>query len=380
MNEYFLTIFNKKDMKNYIPIGTLLLLATLIFSCKGQQTTDQSIKVVSQPEQPVQPEQPKQPKINSPQIDSYLTVNKTITAPDAPSGITRTMIQDKKGDIWFATWQGIIHYDGTIFTNFTHQKGLEPFRVFTILEDQLGNLWFGTVGGGIYHYDGKVVTHFTTKDGLVNNRIGCFFEDKKGQIWIGTGGGISKYDGEIFTNFTTEDGLTNNDVNTIVEGKNGKLWFGTRGDACSFDGETFTKFTKFPKFTNLGRQSFENVRSIIKDKKDNLWFGGKDGLWVYDGILLTNLTKDFIGHIYEDKEGNIWTNSVAPNQWALSRYDKIALDNGNTKPTQIKVEKSMIFGILKDKEGSIWVGTLDGAYRYDGQSFTYFKDEKVKNG
>jgi ligand-binding sensor domain-containing protein len=195
----------------------------------------------------------------------------------------------------------------------------------------------------------------------------------KGQIWIGTGGGVSKYDGGVFTNFTTKDGLTNDDVNTIVEGKNGKLWFGTRGDACSFDGETFTKFT------NLGGQSFENVRSIIKDQKGNLWFGGKDGLWLYDGILLTNLTKDFIGCIYEDKEGNIWTNAASPNQWALSKYDKIALNNGNTKPIQVKVEKAMIFGILKDKEGNVWVGTLDGAYRYDGQSFSYFKDEKVKN-
>ncbi|WP_409456458.1 two-component regulator propeller domain-containing protein [Sphingobacterium sp.] len=50
---------------------------------------------------------------------------------------------------------------------------------------------------------------------------------------------------------------------------------------------------------------FKNVRSIIADKNGNIWLGGNDGLWSYDGITFTNYTRQFVGYIYEDKNGNI---------------------------------------------------------------------------
>ena len=62
--------------------------------------------------------------------------------------------------------------------------------------DKIGNLWFGTGGGGVYKYDGKSFTGFTTANGLVGNVVFSIIEDKEGILWFGTTAGVSKYDGK----------------------------------------------------------------------------------------------------------------------------------------------------------------------------------------
>jgi len=357
-------------MNKYSQIYSILLLFIFISSCKGQIKTDQPKDDNSQANK----SNPLVPKSDSADYDPYFIESTAITTSYGPNSITRNILQDRNGNFWFASWQGIIRYDGTSFTNYTNKEGLRRFHVFSVLEDKTGNIWFGTIRAGVYRYDGKTFTNFTTKEGLADNIIGCIFEDKTGNIWFGTGGGVSRYDGNSFTNFTTKDGLSNNDINSIIEDKTGKLWFGTRGDACFYDGNTFTNFT------NKNGVPFRNVRSIIEDKKGNIWLGGNDGLWRYDGSSFTNFTTDFVGYIYEDNKGNIWTGTDEANthHWELSRYDEKLLSLGQTKGTKILKEDGQIFGILEDTNGNIWFGTEKGVCRYDGKAFNYFKDKETQ--
>jgi ligand-binding sensor domain-containing protein len=287
-----------------------------------------------------------------------------------PSSITRTIKLDSKENIWMASWEGVIKYDGISFTNMTNEVSLSRF--FSILEDRKGNFWFGSIGSGVYYYDGKTFQNFTTEEGLVNNNVTHIYEDKAGNIWFGTQGGVSCFDGTSFRNYTMKDGLSNNDVNTIIEDKTGKFWLGTRGETYSFDGTSFTHFT------NAENTPFINVRSIIEDKKGNIWLGGGDGLWRYDGEEFTSFTSQFVGYIYEDKAGNIWTSSESAiiHGWALSRYDEKSLSDGKTTGLEMIAEEGMFFGIVEDHQGAIWVGTLKGVYRYDGTFFFDFKERK----
>ena len=313
------------------------------------------------------------------------TVTKDVITFHGPNSITRTMKQDRKGNIWIASWEGIFRYDGKSFTNVTSK--VSSARFFSVLEDRKGNFWFASVGSGVYYYDGKSFQNFTTKDGLASDRVTNIYEDKSGNIWFGTEGGASCYDGKSFRNFTTKEGLPHyddqwihNDVHWIFEDKTGKFWFGTRGDASVYDGKTFTTVT------NKEGKAFKNVWCIIEDKKGNIWLGGNDGLWRYDGRTFTNFTPNFVGYIYEDKSGNIWTSSASANNqgWALSRYDEKSLYNSLfinrpvLKPTvtEIKLNEGMIFGILEAYDGSIWFGAGDGVYRYDGNTITDFKGKE----
>ncbi len=357
-------------MNKYISIIAVGLIMSYSCTSYGQSESKQAIGSQAQSVEI---------EIDLPENDPYFIESTTIHSHFGPSSITRNILQDTKGNIWLATWEGIIKYNPNYlptgkggFTNYTNKEGLKRFHVFAILEDRKGNIWFGTIGAGVYKYDGKSFTHFTTKDGLVYNGIGCFLEDKFGNIWIGTQNGLSKYDGSSFTNFTKKDGLISEDINSIIEDNSGQLWLGTRGATYLYDGKIFKEFT------NKEGQPFTNVRSIIEDKNGNIWLGGNDGLWRYNGSTFTNLTKDFIGYIYEDSKRNIWTSSavIGSNIWGLSRYDITSLQTGKITPTQIKVEEGMFFGITEDREGNIWLGTLKGVYRYDCVSFEDFKETK----
>jgi ligand-binding sensor domain-containing protein len=232
----------------------------------------------------------------------------------------------------------------------------------------------------VYYYDGKTFRNFTTKDGLANDAVTCIYEDKTGKVWFGTSGGASLYDGKSFRNFTTKEGLPHNDVGSIIEDRTGKFWFGTRGEACVYDGKTFTKFT------NNGKP-FTNVRSIVEDQKGNIWLGGNDGLWRYDASAaaklgnsfasitngFTNFNQKFVGYIYEDRKGNIWTSSISDHNsnWSLSRYDEKSLSSKKATGTVIQSNEG-IFGILEANDGSIWFGTEKGVHRYDGNTITDF--------
>jgi ligand-binding sensor domain-containing protein len=296
-----------------------------------------------------------------------------------PNAIVRNIEQDKSGNIWIASFDGIFRYDGNSFTNVSSK--LSPARFFSVLEDRKGYLWFGTIGSGAYRYDGNAFQNFTTKDGLLNNEIDWIYEDNAGIIWFGANGGASRYDGKSFRNYMISgDSMIEdrtgktfpdftrppNEVTSIMEDKAGNLWLATRGHTFFYDGKTFTKFT------NNGRP-FTNVRTLIADKKGNIWLGGNDGLWRYNGKIFTSVTTNFTGYIYEDKNGNIWTNSDTGHGWALSRYDVKSLSNEKPTATEIKSQSVMLFGILEAHDGSIWFGGIDGVYRYDGKSVVDFR-------
>jgi streptogramin lyase len=357
---------NKKKMMKYIHIYTLFLLFVCYASSQGQSKTDL-------------------PK------DTIKSESKDIISSQGPNSITRNIIQDRKGNIWIAAFDGIFRYYGKSFTNVTSK--VSSARFFSVLEDRKGNLWFGSIGSGVYYYDGKSFQNFTTKQGLAGDGVMCIYEDKAGNIWFGVNGGASCYDGKSFRNYILNGDLMMEDktgktfptntrppheVSTIIEDKKGKFWFGTRGNTFVYNGKTFTKVT-----TNLGKP-FTNVRTIIEDKKGNIWLGGPDGLWRYDGHTFFNVTEKFVGYIIEDKKGNIWTSSISAYNaaWALSRYDEKSLSNSLfIKPTVTEIKsnegmKGMIFGILEANDGSIWFGTLNGVYRYDGNTITDFKSKE----
>lgn len=294
--------------------------------------------------------------------------------------IVRNIEQDRKGDIWIASFDGVFKYDGKSFKNIT--DGVSTARFFSVLEDTRGNLWFGSIGSGVYRYDGKSFKQLTINDGLLNNEVTCIFEDKAGNIWFGVNGGTSCYDGKSFRNYTIEIGTMvedktgktlpdvrpPNEVNSIIEDKNGKLWFATRGNTYIYDK------TSFRVVAHEGT-AFVNVRTLIEDQKGNVWLGGTDGLWRFDGKSFTNFKLRFVGYIHEDRKGNLWTSSGSVDgrsDWQLSRYDVKYLSSQPVMPETISKEGA-VFGVLEAKDGSIWFGTADGVKRYDGKVVDDFK-------
>lgn len=300
---------------------------------------------------------------------------------NGPTSVTRSIKQDRNGNMWIASWDGVFRYDGKSFTNITSQ--VSSARFFSLLEDRKGNFWFGSIGEGVYRYDGKSFQHFSTQQGLLNNEVVCIYEDKAGTIWFGLNGGVSRYDGYSFRNYRLKgDGLSEDRtgkslpdirppkfVNSILQDKTGKFWFGTRDKAFVYDGKTITVITHEGK-------PFTNVGTIIEDKKGTIWLAG-EGLWRYDGRSFINITQDPVLYVYEDTKGGIWTSSFKKSSGqacVLSRYEAKSVHTKKPIVTEIQSAIGVIFVITEAYDGRLWLGA-DGVYRYDGNTFTDFKNK-----
>jgi ligand-binding sensor domain-containing protein len=305
-------------------------------------------------------------------------------AKRGPITIVRNIIQDRKGNIWIASFRGIFKYDGKSFVNMTSE--VSSARFFSILEDRNGNFWFGSIGSGVFYYDGKSFRNFTIKDGLLNNGVTCIYEDKAGNIWFGVSGGASRYDGKSFRNYIIEGNTMNEDrtgkvfpdrrpfeVNAIIEDKTGKFWFATRGNTFVYDGKAFSVIAQAGK-------PFKNVRSVIKDTKGRIWLGGNDGLWRYEGGSFTQASNAFTGCIYEDRQGNLWTGSGTdfPQRWTLSRYNAKTLSARTISSPKAMATAKIVFTILEAKDGVIWFSTFKGLHRLDGKKVNYADGSLVK--
>ena len=346
-------------MKRIRPFLFLFTLAVLS-ACQSQQSAE------AQTNSPVTDSDidsetvPHKPDVGPNSVDASDASSKT-----GPQAIVRNVLQDSKGGFWLATFNGVVRFDGTTFTNVTKNEGLKPCRTFSLLEDHRGNIWVGTIGEGVYRYDGKTYTNYSAKDGLVSNNIFSMMQDTDKNIWFG-GMGVTKYDGTTFTSFAKEDGFTSSDVNSISQAPDGKMWFGTRGALFHYDGEQFVAFS----------DGHNGYVPTLMDRKGHLWFGGMDGLYHYDGERVRHVFRPSSYSLMEDSQGNIWFSGGATTGGTsvLNRFDPAAgVENLFTARKQFEVkDRGIIFGLTEDKDGNIWFGTAPGIGRIVGDIVRYY--------
>jgi ligand-binding sensor domain-containing protein len=169
----------------------------------------------------------------------------------------------KKNMIWFGTYAGVFGYNGSDFTIINDEtlgfdRKIEPLHIRSIFEDAKGRLWIGNNGIGVLLKDGDSIINFSNKNNLIHpnskrngdkspqgtlEHIFTIAEDNKGNIWFGDrDAGIWKFDGKTMKNYTKIDVLTSDFALSIYEDKNGELWFGMAdGSIYMFNGKTFEK-------------------------------------------------------------------------------------------------------------------------------------------
>jgi ligand-binding sensor domain-containing protein len=224
------------------------------------------------------------------------------------------ILVDSKGNIWAGTNAGAFRFDGQRFSEFPIPEPAiekpsykwEKGKIWSLIEDRKGNIWFGRDGLGACRYDPATAeagknpfTHFTVKDGLCSNNVSRVMEDTQGNIWFGSLssdfpeymniGGLSRYDGSRIVQFPEIKGLSKNDIYTIAEDKSGHVWIGAVGiGAYRYDGNSFTLFDQTDRedlTENFG------VQAVLEDRNGILWFGFSGGLFRFDGNGFVNVTQ-----------------------------------------------------------------------------------------
>ena len=265
------------------------------------------------------------------------------------------------------------------FTHLTTDNGLSQGRVFAILQDRQGFMWFAT-RDGLNRYDGNTFVVFKHNPddpaSLSSNYILSLLEDNHGCLWIGTlNGGVNRFDPatERFTRYRHDpqnsNSLNSDVVECIVQDRRGHLWFGGDTGLNRFDPATET-FTRYGN--DSAGQSVGQVNAIIEDSHGDIWFVGDHGLFHLNPqtgqITRPTATVDGLvaNYIHEDKAGNLWLLAESPAA-GLIKYDRQA-ERFTSYPLDTGAVGQDPGNLLDDGQDGFWVPSSLGLYYFDRQT------------
>ncbi|TCN54618.1 response regulator [Flavobacterium circumlabens] len=281
--------------------------------------------------------------------------------------------QDKLGQMWFGTRDGLNKYDGSKFTVFrndvTDKTTISNNDILAIEEDNSGKLWVGTYNG-LNCYDPvsntfKRYLHNKTNHTISSNAVWCIREIGE-ELWFGTSKGLSIFNKKtklftsVFHSDTDTSTLASNNILSILKTKKGEIWVGTTKGLCKLISRKNGKlsFKNYP----LNQTVLLNVQAIAEDAEGNLWIGNKN-----KGLLkMDQATKRFVSFLPDEKYREIHTDirSLAiDNEGALwiGAYDGIyiygkdkSLEKINNTNNNNGIDK--VKSVFVDKKGSVWIG------------------------
>lgn len=309
------------------------------------------------------------------------------------------IFQDSKKNYWFSSdGEGVFYCDGKTIINYTQEDGLGNNRTRHIQEDKQGNIYISTFEG-ISKYDGN---SFTT---LIPEKSNDW-KLKEDDLWFFTLGkkdenGPCRYDGkklhklefpkhflhDKFKNLGKNSFFGPYDIYTIYKDRKGALWFGTAVlGACRYDGKTI-KWMYEEDLTNTPSGGCFGIRSFYEDKEGKFWICNTWHKYIFD-FNKTDKTdrlqyekttgignkENFDGeeyiyysHIIEDKEGNIWLTT-----WSQGVYK---YDGKNIINYPVKENNKMVnlISMYKDSLGNLLLGSKEnGVFKFNGKTFEKF--------
>lgn len=291
--------------------------------------------------------------------------------------------EDAEGNIWFSSFKGMTKLtrkkDGSFVFSTTFSEYIDKGLNYMMMDDGKGNLWFATTNNGMVKYNKakNTYTKISSKNGLAGDIILTITKDREGNIWASTWGfGATMFQGERFIHYTQKEGFSNDVVAQVINDGNGGLIINASKGIYKYnEKDGIQLFDK--QLENFG------AYSIALDKKGVLWLGDANGLSSYSNGKLKKYTK-------EDGMSAVPVTSIMcenDNVWAASWSGGLSCFDGKkfkNYSAEDGLSSPYIYTLFKNNSGEICIGTWDGGLNiYDahlpdgqGKKFKVYKKEQ----
>ena len=316
------------------------------------------------------------------------------------------VFQDSKGLLWYGTSEGLVLYNGVIYSNFTTDDSLALNFVTTIAEDQNHNLWIGhkngkisivnneqkirkfndldslldepiseikfisknhiliaTLGNGLIEIKNKQIEIYNSDNETADDYIYDIEVDNAGNIWFGSDIGILVHNiqDNSWGKISMKDGLPDNIVKELEFDDSGMLWIGMEEEGLAVYNHSNQTFTQVPMW------KFGTLNHFLIREKGEIWIST-----LYNGIVKLNF-KDYsqfsysnylktdgiinnrTENIFKDREGNIWV----PSKEGLSQFTGNLFELLNTNGG---LPSNQVFSFFIDSENRYWLACVNGLY------------------
>ncbi len=238
-----------------------------------------------------------------------------------PSDSNGPVYVDSENRTWFAPLEGGLYWRTEGKAGLVKSAGLEKDVVYSATGGR-GELWVGRQRGGLtrlrFEDSGISSETYTQANGLAQNSVYAVQRNRDGTVWAATlSAGVSRWKDGKFSTYTTTDGLLSNSVVSILEGVDGTMWFATPQGLSAFSNGRWRSFT-----VKDGLPS-NDVVCLLQDPMEILWVGTSQGLAAV-------------------RSGRVWFPEEVPDSL-----------------------REPIFGIEQDRIGGLWIVTANRVLRID---------------
>jgi signal transduction histidine kinase/ligand-binding sensor domain-containing protein len=286
-----------------------------------------------------------------------------------PQNSISSIAQSGDGYLWFATFGGLVRYDGVRFTVFGvgDIPGLTTSRFSRVFADASGDLWITAELGGLFRYKDGEFLSYSIKDGLPDNRVSNVRQDEGGYIRLETPKGLVWWkDGK----FVSSIPLSTPYSGFGLPGRPGAAWYFAGSALHRVENGKVTAELPLPGLT------FYDIKSLYEARNGELWIGTGNGVLLRhtaDGLrrygIEDHIPEKRVNRITEDLQGNIWIGFATA---GIMRFKNDKFDR-YTKADGLAGDDAL--SLYNDREGTIWVGTTTGLSRLGDRIITSYSTD-----
>jgi signal transduction histidine kinase/ligand-binding sensor domain-containing protein/DNA-binding response OmpR family regulator len=374
----------------------------------------------------------------------YFNKSSGITTSNLITNNILSVFIDKSNILWLGTYNKGVMYTNlksplyfSLYNCFTEEKrnkiSFFDYAVSSICEDNNGNIFIGTEGGGLARIKNGVQKltknekiesiqweFFKSSDinsFLLDDKIFSLFKDSKGSIYIGSLLGLVRL--EFPKNFNNNKLFYGQKINTtkyisgstsnsaagavfcIKEGKDGTIWTGNWSGGLSRLNLRTNKFENFINDPNdINTISHNTVRSIFFLSNGDAWIGTAGGglnkmtfpnkksnipyfrAFKNNSTDKSSLSNNYILDITSDTDNNMWIGTFGGglNKMIIPKKSKNSI-KFETYSTDDGLPNNVVKGLLVDNNRNIWASTTRDLFKInmDSKKVEQINGKKIFN-
>ena len=279
-----------------------------------------------------------------------------------PHNSIRSIAQTPEGHLWFATWEGLVRYNGLDFTVFDRstRPALLDNGVGTLFVDEDGALWISDSRGNVgRRSDSGELRFWPRQPPEPQVIIQSMRKDSRGRLWLlFEGNGLGYLDpgaGRVHYEAPPPGTpLSTSYMHMAIDAQD-RIWVGT------FDGLMYREPDGRYRRALEGFALPRGLAWPYRAPDGSMWIAAGDSLYrLEDGrpVLKHRLPgQGRLTAMLQDRHGDLWVGTENNGVLRVGHHGIERL------PASMQVPGGRISCLFEDAEGSIWVGANGGLFR-----------------